>query len=194
MPLIKGYILAATDTKMRISGIGARQFFIWMGVAVGAVALCWFLRGDEGVENGTINYANQMLFLLPRLVAGLLVSGFTQILVPRSVIASWLGDKSGFKGILVATAVGAVSPGGPMVAFPLVLVLRNGGASAASLIAFMTAWVTLSFHRVITWEISLMGPEIATVRYLSSISLAIIAGLLAAPLARAIGYTTRSVE
>ena len=186
--------MAATGAQTRVSGIGARQFFIWMGVAVGAVALCWFLRGADGIAHGSANYANQMLFLLPRLVAGLLVSSFTEALIPRHVIATWLGDKSGLKGILVATAVGILAPGGPMVAFPLVLVLRNGGASAASLVAFMTAWVTLSVHRVITWEISLIGPEIATVRYLSSLSLAIIAGLLAAPLARAVGYTTRSVE
>lgn len=152
------------------------------------------MLGVEGLERGTDNYANQMLFLLPRLIAGLLVSGFTQVLVPRSMITTWLGDKSGFKGILTATAIGSVAPGGPMVAFPLVLVLRNGGASTSSLVAFMTAWVTLSFHRVITWEISLMGPEIATVRYLSSISLAIIAGLLAIPLARAAGLKTREAE
>ncbi len=78
-----------------------------------------------------------------------------------------------------------------MIAFPLVVVLRNSGASTACLVAFMTSWATLGIHRVITWEIPLLGPEIAGVRFIALLSLAIIAGLLAAPLALAIGYNPR---
>jgi len=65
-----------------------------------------------------------------------------------------------------------------MLAFPLVIVLRNAGASTASLITFLTSWATLGFHRVLMWELPLLGPNFASVRYLASIPLPFVAGAL----------------
>lgn len=59
------------------------------------------------------------------MTAALLISGFIQVLVPHALVKRWLGKSAGIKGVFVATGVGALTPGGPMLAFPLVIVLRN---------------------------------------------------------------------
>ncbi|MCB1743899.1 MAG: hypothetical protein KDK91_26230, partial [Gammaproteobacteria bacterium] len=46
-------------------------------------------------------------------------------------------------------------------------------------ITFLTAWATLGFHRILMWEMPLMGPQFALVRYLSSLPLPLLAGLVA---------------
>ncbi len=157
---------------------GWRTTVIWIVVIVATAALCWWLKGQSALERAMVSYGEQIILLLPRMSAALLISGFVQVLVPRELVAKWLGSAAGFKGIFIAAGVGALTPGGPMLAFPLVIVLRNAGASTISLITFITSWATLAFHRILTWELPLLGPEFALVRYISSIPLGIIAGLM----------------
>lgn len=156
---------------------GWRNALIWSAVIAAGIVLCWEFKGPEAVELSFENYVDQILLVVPRMSAALLISGFVQVLVPRGLVQKWLGTGAGLRGILAAATVGALTPGGPMLAFPLVLVLRNAGASLTSLITFLTAWATLGFHRILMWELPFLGPEFAFVRYVSSIPLGIIAGL-----------------
>ena len=100
------------------------------------------------------------------------------LLLPAKYIGRWLGKDSGIKGIFIATFIGGITPGGPMVSFPLLISLRSKGADVGSLIAFITSWTTISFTRTIVWEIPLMGIEFTFIRLISSLALPIIAGLL----------------
>jgi uncharacterized membrane protein YraQ (UPF0718 family) len=151
---------------------------IWTIVIVAAGILCWQWKGAAAVEASWRSYVDQLGIVLPRMTAALLISGFIQVLVPHDLVKRWLGKSAGLKGVFVATGVGALTPGGPMLAFPLVIVLRNAGASAASLITFLTAWSTLGFHRILMWELPLLGPNFASVRYLASIPLPFVTGVL----------------
>lgn len=141
-------------------------------------ALCWWVKGLSALEVAGETYADQMLALLPRVSAALLISGFIQVLVPRELVAKWLGGAAGVKGVFVAAGVGALTPSGPILAYPLVVILRNAGASNVALITFVTSWSTLAVHRILMWELPLLGPEFTFVRYVSSIPLGIVAGLL----------------
>lgn len=152
---------------------------IWSAVVTVTALLCWQMRGPAAVEKALENYVDQLSVVAPRMLAALLISGFIQALVPRALVTQWLGKGAGAKGVFVATGVGALTPGGPMLAFPLVLILRNAGASTTSLITFLTAWATLGFHRILMWELPLLGPDFALVRYLTSVPLPFAAGLLA---------------
>lgn len=146
-----------------------------MVAAVGA--LCWWLKGPQAIEHALDDYTGQLALMLPRMSAALLIAGFAQVLIPRGLVTKWLGSGSGIRGIFIATGVGALTPGGPMLAFPLIVLLRQFGASTTTLITFATAWATLGFHRILMWELPFLGPEFAFVRYISSIPLPIIAGL-----------------
>jgi uncharacterized membrane protein YraQ (UPF0718 family) len=170
--------LSESDSaKAGRAGGGWKAIVIWLIVSFIMGILCWKLKGPAAVEDSLQNYVSQIINLIPRMSAALLIGGFIQVLVPRSLVARWLGDGAGFRGILIATAVGAATPGGPMLAFPLVVVLRNAGASLTAVITFVTAWAVMGVHRIVMWELPFMGTEFAAIRYLSSIPLPIIAGL-----------------
>jgi uncharacterized membrane protein YraQ (UPF0718 family) len=157
---------------------GRRTALIWTIVIVVAGILCWQLQGSDALEASLQSYVVQLGVVLPRMAAALLISGFIQVLVPHDLVRRWLGKSAGLKGVCVATGVGALTPGGPMLAFPLVIVLRNAGASTAALITFLTSWATLGFHRILMWELPLLGSNFASVRYLASIPLPFVAGAI----------------
>jgi len=167
--------LSQSETSPRKVG-GMRTILIWLAVGSVTAIACWFLKGQAAVEVAFDNYIQMLIDLVPRMSSALVIAGFVQVLVPRSLVAEWLGDGAGMRGIFVAHGVGALTPGGPILAFPLVAVLRNSGASLASVITFTTSWATLGTHRIILWELPFLGPEFAIVRYLASVPLGLIAG------------------
>ncbi|MFC7540517.1 hypothetical protein ACFQU2_14970 [Siccirubricoccus deserti] len=71
------------------------------------------------------------LMVLPAMLAGLLLAGSLKQLIPAGALAKWMGEESGWRGLMVASLCGMVMPGGPMAAFPLVLVLAQAGRTAA---------------------------------------------------------------
>jgi uncharacterized membrane protein YraQ (UPF0718 family) len=121
----------------------------------------------------------QALALLPRLVLALLAAGFVERLLPVGEIAGLIGAASGFTGIVIAALAGSFVPAGPMISFPLLLILAGNGAGTAQLIAFLCGWATLALHRVFAFEIPLLGLRFAALRLLVSLPVPILAGLAA---------------
>jgi len=74
-------------------------------------------------------------------------------------------------GILLAALVGAFTPAGPIVSFPIVVVLLAAGAGFPQVVSFLTAWSVFAFHRVIIYEIPLMGWRFVGIRLASSLVL-----------------------
>ncbi len=148
-------------------------------LALGTGLLCWWLQGTEGVWRALDFSATLMLQIAPMVIAGGFLAGYGQVLIPREVVARWLGTGSGLRGLLIATAAGAVTPGGPMACFPLVVVLVHSGADRGSVVAYVTAWGLLAWHRLFIWELPIMGPEFAVVRTLAVLALPLVAGALA---------------
>jgi uncharacterized protein len=122
--------------------------------------------------------------IMPRIALALLIAGFLSVLVPGEPVARYIGPDSGFPGILVASLVGGFVPGGPILSFPLVVVLYKAGAGLPQLIAFLTAWSVFAFHRVLIYELTIMGWRFSAVRLLSSLVLPPLAGLLAMALSQ----------
>ena len=116
----------------------------------------------------------------PRLIAAVLVSGFFSAIVPTELVAGSIGKESGMKGVLIASLVGGFTPGGPIICFPIVVILYKAGAGIPPLIAFITAWSVFAFHRIVMYEIPVMGVRFAVLRLLSSLVLPPLAGILAA--------------
>lgn len=153
-------------------------------IALAMGVLCWWLRGMEAVLDSLYADAIMFLDLAPKMGLAFIVAALVTALVPRAFIARWLGDQSGVKGVALATGVGAVTPGGPMMSFPLVASLAKAGASRASLIAYLTSWETLGFQRIMIWEIPLLGVEYTAMRFIASIPLPFVAALVSQHLPR----------
>jgi uncharacterized membrane protein YraQ (UPF0718 family) len=122
---------------------------------------------------------DNVLVMLPRIMLALITAGFVAKLLPSETVGHWIGPETGLSGIVVASLVGAAIPSGPIIAFPIVLVLLQAGAGIPQVIAFLTSWAVYALHRILMYEASLMGWHFAITRMISSIILPILAGLFA---------------
>ncbi len=151
-------------------------------LALGAFALT-IRRGGVPMGRRALQDTGQSLIrVLPILAVAIPMAAFLAQLIPPDIAAAWLGPDSGITGILIATAVGGFIPGGPFVSFPLVLTFIKAGAGAPQMVALIAAWAILGFHRVLSWELPVLGPRFVALRLLSGAALPILAGLVAAAL------------
>ncbi|MCI0546382.1 MAG: permease [Candidatus Rokubacteria bacterium] len=117
-------------------------------------------------------------FILPRLIPALILAGMLQVLIPPDTVARYFGRESGLKAILLASMAGILTPGGPMVSVPLLVVLANSGMAMGPLVAYMTSWSLFGIQRIIAWEAPLMGWRFVVVRVIPSLAFPVIAGWL----------------
>ncbi|MEP1215946.1 MAG: hypothetical protein ABJM11_15815 [Marinobacter sp.] len=117
--------------------------------------------------------------LLFRIPAAILAGSFLAELIPREYIIALLGEASGLAGILLASVLGGFLPGGPMIAFPLLLAMFKAGMGTPQLIALLTGWLLLAFHRIVAYELPMLGTEFVRHRLLVCLPLPVIAGVAA---------------
>ncbi|HEY0441570.1 MAG TPA: permease [Xanthobacteraceae bacterium] len=135
------------------------------------------LWGDFGIFGDT----------LVKVLAGCLIGAFATLMLPREMVARWVGAESGMTGLLIATVAGAILPGGPFTIYPIAGAFVTMGADAGAIVAFITGWSLLGYSRALVWELPFFGPEFVGWRVLLALPLPIVAGLLARPIARAVG-------
>lgn len=150
-----------------------------LGLCAAAALACWVLKGAEGLASGLVRARDLAGLMLPVILPALVLAGLVQAGVAGERITHWLGANSGLRGLVLATLAGIATPGGPMAAFPLVLALAAGGADRGALIAYITAWALNGFSRILVWEIPVLGPEFAALRFLASLPLPLLAGMVA---------------
>jgi len=151
---------------------------IIMGIiAVVLIILGYFIAKDlplSGIKTG-----GKMLWdVLPILVFAFIIAGMVQVLIPREFIIKHLGAEAGLKGIMIGCLAGALTPGGPFVSFPIVASIWKAGAGIGTVVAYVTAWSLWAVGRL-PYEISLVGPKFALIRFLSTLIFPPIAGLIA---------------
>lgn len=170
-----------TDAPERVFD-GAAWFFVLLA-AVSALLVLW-LRGSEALVRAATQSATLLMAVTPMIVVGLFLGGLIKELSDPQRIAPILGANSGWKGLVLATVLGAATPSGPFAAFPIVYALALAGADAGAVVAYLTAWSLLGIQRLIVWELPLLGPDFVGVRILASLPLPIVAGVVARMLMR----------
>jgi len=147
-------------------------------LSLGAFALA-LRRGLPAGQRALRDTGQSLVRVIPLMLVAIPMATFLSQLIPPAIAAAWLGPDSGAAGILLATAAGGFIPGGPFVSFPLVLTFIKAGAGAPQMVALITAWAILGLHRVLSWELPVLGPRFAVLRLLSGAALPVLAGLLA---------------
>jgi uncharacterized membrane protein YraQ (UPF0718 family) len=133
-------------------------------------ALAW-----EGLRDGAVDF----LRLIPRLVLGVIGAGFLAEVLPQDLIVSWFGPQSGLTGLTIATVVGAIVPGGPVVGFAIGATALKSGAGAPQVIAFIVAWSLFALQRLMMWELPVMDGKAVWVRIAVSLPLPFLAAAIA---------------
>ncbi|OGP65503.1 MAG: hypothetical protein A2170_05945 [Deltaproteobacteria bacterium RBG_13_53_10] len=162
------------------------SFLIFTAVAVIGGILC-YAKGQDVFLKGLDASWSLLVDIFSRMMGAFVLAGFVEVLVPKELINRWIGAKSGFRGIIVATLAGIVTPGGPMISFPLISALYRLGADAGPLVAYLTSWEILGVQRIIVWELPLMGLRFALLRFVVSLVLPVIAGVMARKLVLYVG-------
>src|SRR5665647_482394 len=136
----------------------AIDIMLWLVVA--ALGFIAALRGRVLLNDGARDGAVEFIHLLPRIAIGVVGSGYIAEVLPKALIAPWLGPESGLTGVIIATLGGAFTPGGPVVGFAIGAAALKGGAGAPQVIAYSTAWALYAVHRLVLYEVPMMPPRV----------------------------------
>lgn len=148
-------------------------------IAVAAAATVYLRDGREhfvAILSGDFALFGDML---PKVLAGCLIGAFVTLLLPREMVARWVGHESGFMGLLIAAFFGFLLPGGPITIYPVAGAFLIMGADAGAVVAFIVSWTLIGYTRALVWELPFFGADFVIWRILAALPLPIIAGLLA---------------
>lgn len=132
-------------------------FFKWIPLLVVAVAASVLMVVDRAVglraAEATISNLKEMLLFLPPVF---ILLGLLDVWVPRQRIVSLMGEKAGFRGILLAFFLGSAAAGPLYGAFPVSQVLLKKGASLRYVLILLGAWSTTKIP-MLMFELANMG-------------------------------------
>ena len=159
---------------------GGFWFMFVASIVVGAYVVSSYgvPRAVDGLSTG----GQLLMATLPKMIFAFAVAGLIQVVIPTDLVSQWIGEDSGMRGLLIGTVAGTFTPGGPFIHFPIVASLLNSGAGAGPIIAYLTAWSVLGVHRLIIWEIPILGFDISVVRFVASLALPPVVGFVGAVL------------
>jgi hypothetical protein len=129
-------------------------------VAVGAAALVYWRDGDAQFREILESDFALLGGMVPRVLAGCLIGTFVTLVLPREVVARWVGHESGLAGLAVGAFFGI-------------------GADVGAVVAFVTSWTLVGYTRALVWELPFFGGHFVIWRIIEALPLPIIAGLLA---------------
>ena len=156
------------------------MLFAYLSILALALVFAGVAHRDTNIRHGDVmqHAWKQLAPLLVRLPIALIAASFIGELIPQALFGRWLGDASGVPGILMSSLLGGIMPGGPIVTFPLILVLERAGVGVPQLIALLTSWSCFALHRVLSYELPTLGWPFVWRRWAVTLILAPLAGLL----------------
>jgi uncharacterized membrane protein YraQ (UPF0718 family) len=175
---VRAVLTDSAPTKPR------RRAFDWSTAAIAALAFSaaatvYWRDGTEHfltILTGDVELVGAML---PKVLAGCLIAAFVTMILPRELVARWVGHESGFSGLLIAAVFGFILPGGPITIYPVAGAFLVMGADAGAVVAFIVSWTLIGYTRALVWELPFFGADFVLWRIAAAIPLPIIAGLLA---------------
>lgn len=151
---------------------------IVMGVLAIILVLIGYYRGGGQHITGTKSAFKMLAEVIPLLVFAFIVAGMVQVLIPRELLTKWVGAESGWRGILIGSVAGGLSPGGPYINLPIVAALLRSGASVGTTVAFLTGWSLWAIARL-PMEVGILGWRFTLIRLASIFFFPPIAGWIA---------------
>ncbi|UCG55568.1 MAG: permease [Dehalococcoidia bacterium] len=151
---------------------------IIMGViAISCLIIAYQKGGGEHILGLKIA-GNILIQILPLLIFAFIIAGTIQYIIPNDLVSKWIGAESGLRGILIGSAAGGLTPGGPVIAMPIAVGLLQSGASIGTMVAFITGWSLWAFTRL-PIEIGLIGWIFTAIRLACTFIFPFLAGIIA---------------
>jgi len=151
---------------------------IIMGVLALTLLIIGYRQGEGQHITGLKTTLNMTIEIFPLLVCAFIVAGMVQVLLPRDLLTHWVGEQSGIRGLLIGSLAGGLAPGGPFVSLPVAAGLLRSGASAGTMVAFLTGWSLWAVSRL-PMEVGILGWKFTLLRFVSTLIFRPIAGAIA---------------
>ncbi len=137
--------------------------FIILAVLAVAAFVFAYKKGDGSHTLGFRIAGNTFINTAPLLFIAFMLAGFMQVVIPPELIKNWLGEEAGLKGIFIGSIGGALIPGGPYIAFPVIATIFKAGAGLGTAVACVTGW---ALWGVITtmFELAIIGHRFTFLR------------------------------
>ncbi len=138
-----------------------------------------FIAYKKGVHiQGFKNSFNLLIQVIPILIFAFILAGMIQVIIPKETLSKFIGAEAGLRGILVGTIAGTLTPGGPVIVFPIAAGFLKAGASMGTVVSFITAWALLAVTRM-PLELGIIGWKFLILRVISVFIFPPIAGITA---------------
>lgn len=148
------------------------------GIALVLLGLTLKFRGSESVLKTLKPAAFESLVFIPLLFIIFFIAKIVPELISKEVIGKFIGPDCGYKGIIIGSVAGMLTPGGPMVAFPLGAAFLSAGAAIPVLVSYIAGWGLLSVARI-PFEYGFLGLKFTVIRIAATFILPVLAGILA---------------
>ena len=146
-------------------------------VLIGSAYLCLTLVDRQKTLQSLKMAGSALRKMLPLLVAVFGLVGLFQEFLPAELVSKWLGESSGFVGLLLGAAAGSIAIGPPLAAYPLAGSLLDAGAWPPAIAAFIVSWISVGIITM-TFEAQVFGARFALLRNSISFVAAMLCGLL----------------
>lgn len=150
--------------------------FVLMGIMSVVLIVMAYRRGR--VKEGFILSWRMFFGVLPLLILAFVLVGFIQVLLPKEMLQTWMGEEAGWKGLLLGSSIGALIQGGPYAFFPLFGSVFRDNVSTGTAVAMITAWGMINVGHL-PYEMAFLGPRFVALKYSLYIALPALAGFLA---------------
>ncbi len=156
-----------------------------MNIIIGTVLLwaaaIWLIRRlrtqDEAMLGDAVARAKDtFVFILPRVALGIVGAGFLAEMMPRESIETLFGEGAGYGAVPLAVVLGALTPGGPFVAFAVGAAALKAGAGEGAVLAYVTAWMAVCINQSLAYEAGFMGWGFLLRRWTLSIPVPLVLG------------------
>jgi uncharacterized membrane protein YraQ (UPF0718 family) len=151
-------------------------------IVMGALALILiaiaYSKGQGQYITGLQSAFKMTVQILPLLIFAFIIAGMIQVLLPQQLVSKWVGAESGFRGILIGTIAGGLSPGGPYVSLPIAVGLLKSGAGVGTMVAYLTGWSLWAITRL-PMELGILGWKLTVIRLVCTFFFPPIAGIIA---------------
>lgn len=127
----------------------------------------------EGVKDGLRTFKG--LFTL--IFAAVLLASAIRVLLPTSLVQSYLGPQSGLSGVVIGGLLGGIMQGGPYAVYPIIKGLQQSGVSIAVVIAMMIGYGAIGGGRIV-YGLAFFSAKIITLRVLIGIGLTILGSVI----------------
>lgn len=159
---------------MNIKFILNRYKFALIGFIICIVI--FFFNNSLGLSifNNTKSSIVQMLGILP---AVMILLSLMDIWIPRESFMKYMGENSGFVGILIAFLIAFFAAGPMYAAFPFTAVLLKKGVKFSNIIIFLNAWCVTKASTLL-FEVGALGYKFTLIRLIIDIPGVIIMGYI----------------